>query len=282
VKPNPFESEAAIRNSSLHFAENGKLIAFGETNDSGLFLRDAHREFKQRILSPGFPCLGAKAAFHEQTYGFAAYSELASADATAGLCRDLFNFREHEHKIDNGAGGSRATSTGRPAGRASGSERVNQYATFIAVFRQPMDVDEVRFEELLWGQLRQLHEADIVNWSAQVSSNPADPHFSFSFAGRAFYIVGMHANSSRNARRFPWPTLVFNPHEQFERLRVGGKWKRMQQTIRARELALQGSINPMLNDFGEQSEARQYSGRAVGDDWVAPLPNRAGKCRFAH
>jgi FPC/CPF motif-containing protein YcgG len=258
VKPNPFDSEVAIQNSSLHFAEDGKLIAFGETNDGGLFLRDAHREFQQRILSPGFPCLGAKAAFHEQTYGFAVYSELASADATAGLCHDLFNFREHEHKIDN------------------------KYATFIAVFRQPVDVDEVRFEQLLWRQLRRLHEADVVYWAAQVSSNPADPHFSFSFAGRAFYIVGMHANSSRNARRFPWPTLVFNPHEQFERLRVDGKWKRMQQTIRAREIALQGSINPMLNDFGEQSEARQYSGRAVGDDWVAPFPDRAGKCPFAH
>ena len=114
-----------------------------------------------------------------------------------------------------------------------------------------------------------------------VSTDPNDPQFSFSFAGQAFYIVGMHPNSSRIARRFPWPTLVFNPHEQFERLRADGKWKRMQQAIRARDVALQGSINPMLSDFGEEPEARQYSGRAVSRDWVAPFPN-AHKCPLRH
>ena len=61
----------------------------------------------------------------------------------------------------------------------------------------------------------------------------------------------------------------------------------MQYTIRAREVALQGSINPMLSDFGEESEARQYSGRTVPDDWVPPFPNFAysakkSKCPFAH
>ena len=95
------------------------------------------------------------------------------------------------------------------------------------------------------------------------SSDPADPHFSFSFGGQALYVIGMHAKSSREARRFRWPALVFNPHEQFERLRADGKWKHMQETIRHRDLVLQGTINPMLSDFGEHSEARQYSGRIV-------------------
>jgi FPC/CPF motif-containing protein YcgG len=93
----------------------------------------------------------------------------------------------------------------------------------------------------------------------------------------------MHANSSRDARRFPWPTLIFNPHEQFERLRSDGKWKHMQETIRQRDVQLQGSINPMLSDFGEQSEARQYSGRPVEEDWRAPFKAAgSGKCPFAH
>ncbi|HSP45414.1 MAG TPA: YqcI/YcgG family protein, partial [Chthoniobacterales bacterium] len=74
-----------------------------------------------------------------------------------------------------------------------------------------------------------------------------------------------------------------NPHEQFERLRADGKWKRMQETIRSRDVELQGSINPMLSDFGEQSEARQYSGRAVEDDWKAPFkPAHSGGCPFHH
>ena len=115
-----------------------------------------------------------------------------------------------------------------------------------------------------------------------MSADPADPHFSFSFAGEALYVIGMHANSSREARRFPWPALVFNPHEQFERLRADGKWTRMQASIRSRDVALQGTINPMLSDFGQQSEARQYSGRAVEDKWKAPFPAAAGKCPFHH
>ncbi|HET9418177.1 MAG TPA: guanitoxin biosynthesis heme-dependent pre-guanitoxin N-hydroxylase GntA [Chthoniobacterales bacterium] len=252
MRPNPFASDLAVANSCLHFASNGELVG----RDADSFLHEAHREFRRRIGRAEFPCVGAKAALHEQTYGFAAYSKLASVESTAGLCRDLFEFRERARKIDN-------------------------YATLIAVFARPLNLSETYFEDLLWRQLRQLHAADVASWAANVSSDPADSHFSFSFAGRAFYVVGMHAASSRAARRFPWPTLVFNPHEQFERLRADGKWKRMQQTIRAREMALQGSINPMLNDFGERSEARQYSGRAVSDDWVAPFPTRA-KCPLAH
>jgi FPC/CPF motif-containing protein YcgG len=154
----------------------------------------------------------------------------------------------------------------------------------VAVFEQPRNIDELQFEDLFWRQLRALHELDATHfdWDPNVRSDPGDPHFSFSFGGQALYVIGMHANSSREARRFPWPALVFNPHEQFERLRADGKWKRMQETIRTRDHALQGSINPMLSDFGEQSEARQYSGRAVEEDWRAPFKPVERKCPFHH
>jgi hypothetical protein len=62
----------------------------------------------------------------------------------------------------------------------------------------------------------------------------------------------------------------------------------MQQTIRRRDIALQGSTNPMLSDFGEQSEARQYSGRAVDAGWSPPFKvsgdasPKSGGCPFAH
>jgi FPC/CPF motif-containing protein YcgG len=36
-------------------------------------------------------------------------------------------------------------------------------------------------------------------------------------------------------------------------------------------MAFQGSINPMLKNFGEGSEASQYSGRAVSDTWACPF-----------
>ncbi len=123
------------------------------------------------------------------------------------------------------------------------------------------------------GQLQRLHECDDpeTDWDPSVSDDSDDPMFSFSFAGHAYFIVGLHAHSSRISRSFRWPTLVFNPHSQFGQLRGEGRFKRIQQAIRARELAVQGSINPNLADFGERSEARQYSGRAVEELWRCPF-----------
>jgi FPC/CPF motif-containing protein YcgG len=45
----------------------------------------------------------------------------------------------------------------------------------------------------------------------------------------------------------------------------------MRDTIRRRDAELQGSLNPMVADHGRSSEARQYSGRSVPDDWAAPV-----------
>jgi FPC/CPF motif-containing protein YcgG len=166
------------------------------------------------------------------------------------------------------------------------------YATFLAVFREPRATTEKEFEQLLWRQLQRLNELDREKgheWDSTVASDPGDPHFSFSFDGQALYVVGMHANSSRLSRQFPWPTLIFNPHEQFERLREDGKWRRMQETIRNRDIALQGNANPMLSDFGDSSESRQYAGRAVEENWrppfapqqVIPSETRPARCPFA-
>jgi FPC/CPF motif-containing protein YcgG len=222
------------------------------------FAREAEAAFKQFVMRSQFPCLGAKAAINSDSYSLRTFPELGSPAGTAALATSLYEF--------------------------TASGMTNEYATFVAIFERPRDIDEIQFEELLWKQLRALHAHDSAyfDWDPNVRSDPADPHFSFSFGGQALYVIGMHANSSRNARRFPWPALVFNPHEQFERLRAGGNWKRMQETIRRRDIELQGTINPMLSDFGVQSEARQYSGRAVEEHWRAPFPKARGKCPFAH
>lgn len=259
MKGNPFGAPVAVQNSALHWANNSSLTAADESARSSPFLLTAHSAFREYVLQTGFSCIGAKAAFHDDAYGFAVYSALGSPESAAGLCRDLCHFA-HSKLV-----------------------RENAFATFVSVFREPKGIDDTVFESLLWKQLYQLHAADSTyfNWDPTVSADPNDPEFSFSFAGRAFYVIGMHSGSSRSARTFRWPALVFNPHEQFERLRTEGKWKRLQSAIRAREMVLQGSVNPMLSDFGEQSEARQYSGRAVANDWTPPVAN-GGKCPFGH
>ena len=45
----------------------------------------------------------------------------------------------------------------------------------------------------------------------------------------------------------------------------------MKTMIRKRDTAFQGSINPMVADFGTTSEAKQYSGREVSESWKRPL-----------
>ena len=228
---------------------------------SSRFSAAVQAQFAAFVADPSFPCLGAKAALNAGSYRLCTYDKLASAETSAQLYRDLVAF------------------TGADA------VRTQPYASFIAIFGAPKSLGERAFEELLWLQLQQLHALDEQSWDPLVSSDPASPRFSFSLGGHALYVVGLHSGSSRLARRFPWPALVFNPHEQFEKLRSNGKWKRMQETIRRRDIALQGAVNPMLDDFGETSEARQYSGRAVEENWQPPLHSVASersRCPFAH
>lgn len=239
-----------------------------EGSEPPLSIASLEAEFASCVAAPTFPCLGAKAAFNAGSYLVSIYDQLASDRSSQALATGLQDFSRSELR------------------------RTNEYATFVAIFRQPRSLGEEDFERLLWLQLQKLHQIDAprYGWDPSVASDPADKHFSFSFASEALYVVGMHANSSRVSRRFPWPALIFNPHEQFERLRSDGKWRRMQAAIRARDFALQGSINPMLSDFGDESEARQYSGRGVDEDWQAPFESghapqearTASRCPFAH
>ena len=189
MKGNPFNTAAAVSNSNLHVIVNGRLTLCDSNAKVSPVVEQLHRAFGDFVARPEFPCLAAKAAFHDEAYGFAVYHQLASTDSTDGLCRDLVHFQQ------------------RPI-----ADR--QYTTFISIFLEPIETSEIEFENLLWQQLRMLHRLDAVffEWDPEVSYRPNDPHFSFSFAGQAFYVIGMHRNSSRAARRFPWPALVFNPH----------------------------------------------------------------------
>jgi hypothetical protein len=221
--------------------------------------------FADFVARAGFPCLGAKAAFNSGSYQLRSYPRLADSFSSEHLAIHLEEFQYSELR------------------------QTNDYATFIAVFHEPRNLTEEEFERLLWSQLQQLHEIDARRheWDPLVSSDPADPHFSFSFAGAALYVIGLHPNSSRISRQFSYPTLVFNPHEQFNRLREEGRWRKMQEAIRRRDTVLQGNINPMLSDFGTTSEARQYSGRPVTEDWRAPFqktsgPSDGARCPFMH
>ena len=146
--------------------------------------------------------------------------------------------------------------------------------SFAVVFGGPDDLSEEQFEAAMWERLQSLAAKD--EWRGQkldpkISADPDDPHFSLSFGGQGYFVVGMHPAASRAARRTPHPTLVFNLHDQFETLRNQNRYARMKEQILKRDERLDGSVNPMLSQHGETSEARQYSGRQVGEDWRCPF-----------
>lgn len=248
---NPLSSDPVASQFSSYAVFNGKSVTrpFSPEVPVDRELLHAHEQLRQQILGQSYPCTGAISAFSQKTYRFGLYPNLASAEAVRAVCHDLYCFSHEFPAIGD------------------------QFITFVTMFRGPVIESEQHFEDLLWNQLQSMHtlDSDFFIWDQSVDSAPLSPRFSFSIGGRAMYVIGMHPKASRLARTRQYPTMVFNVHEQFDRLRARGKFDTMKQTIRAREMSLQGSINPMLSSFGDNSEARQYSGRAVPDNWVCPF-----------
>lgn len=253
-RSNPFDEEVSRANSSYAVYRDGALIRLPSGEPATPLAELVHRALRAFVLDPGFSCVGAKSAIRRGQYRTGVYGEMGSAETNAGLARDLFAFVEELPSLSG------------------------EFTTFVASFSGPSMADEAHFERLLWAQLQNLHDLDRRHhdWDPSVSPDPESNDFAFSFARNAFFVVGLHPVSSRFARRFAWPTLVFNAHEQFDRLREEGRFARIQEVIRARELALQGRLNPNLGNFGELPEARQYSGRHVEEDWRCPFHVRKG------
>ncbi|MGE6696637.1 guanitoxin biosynthesis heme-dependent pre-guanitoxin N-hydroxylase GntA [Hyphomonas sp. NPDC076900] len=219
------------------------MITLSDTNE----YKDELTEF---IRSDSFPCVGAKSALARNELVVGLYEDITTPAHDIELREDLLGFIRNLDK------------TGPVV------------QSFTAIFRGPDTLSEAAFEKALWNRLQCLHNLDAVTgapWAEGTSPDPSSPHFSVSVCGEAFFVIGLHPGASRPARRFSHPALVFNSHDQFERLRTDGRFDQMKSIIREREKASAGSVNPMLTDFGERSEARQYSGRLVGDDWTCPF-----------
>jgi hypothetical protein len=146
-------------------------------------------------------------------------------------------------------------------------------ATFVATFEEPASCSEAAFEWALWELLQRVHDLDARRhpYAKGYDPDPESPTFAMSVAAHPFFVVGLHPAATRVTRRFAHPAVVFNSHVQFERLKRNGAYARIQTEVRAREIALEGSINPNLAEFGARSEARQYSGRPVPADWRCPF-----------
>ena len=217
------------------------------------------RRFLDFVAAPTFPCVGSKAALARGAIQTCELASLGDRGNDAPMLDALADFAAFLADVE------------------PGDPTIH---SLVALFEGPRDTDERRFEALLWSQLQRLHELDVRRggrWAADVGRDPDDPRFSLSLAGHPFFVIGLHPGASRIARRFECPALVFNSHRQFEQLRADGRYPKMQAATRQRDVALQGSINPNLADFGSAAETRQYSGREAEAGWRCPLRVRSPK-----
>ncbi len=204
--------------------------------------------FEAFVGAKDFPCLGAKASLAKRKLHSVCAHDIASAcdDESIAASLQAFATRHDEHSL---------------------------FVSVVVLFPCSARLSERDFETALWQRLRAIHAIDrrSYRWDASVSNDPGSAGFSMSIGGRAFYVVGLHPAASRRARRFRCPALVFNLHSQFERLRADGRYDKLRRAIIRRDVAYDGTANPMLAVHGESPEARQYSGRRVDADWVCPF-----------
>ena len=207
----------------------------------------------EHVAAAAFPCVGAKAALARGTLEVLTCRSLDSAWDDLRIHERLLHFTS-AYRANPGL-----------------------FRSLAVVFEGPAELTEAAFEKLMWTRIQSLSDKDV--WRGQhyddsVSPDPDSPHFSLSFGGEAFFVVGLHPHASRPARRFTRPVMVFNLHDQFTTLRAQGKYEGMREKIMVRDEALAGSRNPMLARHGESSEARQYSGRVVEENWRCPFHYR--------
>lgn len=223
--------------------------------------RQLQGAFETFIKAASFPCVGAKSALGKDRL-----TSIVVRDITVGT---------DDAKI------YRAIAEQVRAYRAN----PEPFRSLAVIFSDDHGLDEQAFERALWQRLQALSDIDEAHGESadpRVGAEADDADFAISFAGEGFFVVGLHPGSSRPARRFERPALIFNIHDQFELLRDDGRYGKLRETITSRDQALAGNSNPMLAAHGEISAARQYSGRAVGADWVCPFHRAQKEPDHAH
>ena len=206
-------------------------------------------EYIAYLNNKEFPCIAAKAALAKQQIKYMVADHIACPKDDLAILQFLYDFVDDYRN----------------------SKEFFHSAAII--FKEPEFHNEEMFDRLLWQRLQALADLDAKNhcYDARVDADPSSAYFSFSLKEEAFFIIGLHPLSSRPTRQFKYPTLVFNPHAQFEKLRETNRYENMKIAVRKRDIAYSGSVNPMLKDFGEASEVYQYSGLKYDNQWKCPL-----------
>lgn len=210
----------------------------------------AYQDFIDKIGGVRFPCVGAKFAIARAAFDLMFANDLTSAWNDVPLILRLINWSQDYSRSDNGL------------------------RTFGVIFKGPSYLDEVEFERVMWERLQSIADKDV--WLGQmhddrVSADASSSEFCLSLGAQGYFVVGLRPRASRLSRRFAYPTLIFNLHDQFQKLRRNGKYDKMRRKIIDRDIVYSGSNNAMLTAHGEGSPAKQFSGRQVEAAWQCPF-----------
>lgn len=220
-----------------------------KTSQNTDLVHEVEEDFKSFIEDKMFPCVAAKAALAREQMQIFVAGHLACPKDDRDILDFIYEFVDRY--------------------RASGKD----FHTACVIFPETHPLNEQAFDRLFWDRLQALSDLDSLNYpyDQRVDQNPASPNFSFSLKEEAFFIIGLFPGSSREARKFRYPAIVFNPHQQFEELRTLKRYDKMKNIVRKRDIEATGSINPMLQDFGDASEVYQYSGLRYDKNWECPF-----------
>jgi uncharacterized protein len=215
-------------------------------NDSNTVIKNDFLDF---IKNKSFPCIGAKTAMAKSQLSCMVAGHISCPTHDQEIVSFLYSFID-KYRLSE-----------------------NHFHSAAIIFTAPEEITEAYYECAMWQRLQAISNIDAKNFpfDKRVSSDVSSPLFSFSVKEEALFIVGMHAASSRDARRFKYSAIIFNPHAQFEALKQTNKYKSLQTSVRKRDLAFSGSINPMLNDHAISPEILQYSGKNYGNSFTCPL-----------
>ncbi len=190
-------------------------------------------QLREHLSRTSFPCIMAKSVLKNGVLRFHE-AKNHSVDSILGLMEDF-------------------------VGSYRASEKLHSFILGFPSMSFP------EFEKFFWKFLTSLKFLDDSPNDPRVDSNPYSPRFSYSLHSEGFFILLLHPDSPRLSRRTKFPAIVFNPHQQFEDLRNKNIFHKVRDTIRRRDLLLQGNANPMLHDFGVSSEIFQYTGKKYSE-----------------
>ncbi len=244
--------QATLPTQNLYFPSTDGLVRFSKTTDATSSSwenpQTVGHAIRELIQQKNYPCLAALKSLHQKDYQVGLYDKFGSAKSWRNLRNDLLFFIQEQKK----------------------SQSI--YLSFWAVF-EPADFSEDEFETALWNELSHLTSVENrpTDWNENNTSDPLAPEFRLSLDGVDFFIVGLHAKSSRKSRQFPYPTLIFNVFDQFEELERRNQYLPLVRANRERDQKFQGDVNPMVKRHGDQWESIQFSGRANPPDWKCPF-----------